>query len=139
MVDIEFLTQLLQLRYGGRAPRVRVRDTLGALAALQEVGVLAAEDHGLLSEGYRFLRRVEHVLRLAYDRPVEDLDRAHADVSAVARRMGFDGDPAAAGAALWREYAVRREAIRACYEHWLDRAEAGQLPMDWPQGGRGDT
>jgi len=130
LVDIEFLTQLLQLHYGGRIPQVRVRPTLGALAALQEAGVLCAADYRLLADGYRFLRRVGNVLRLIYDRPVEDLDRARADVSAVARRMGFAGDPAAAGTAFWQEYEVRREAVRACYERWLDNAEAGRLPGD---------
>ena len=80
----------------------------------------------LLSDGYRFLRRVENALRLAHDRPVEDLDRGRMDLSAVAKRMGFAGSGEAAS--LWREYEVRREAIRACYERWFDRAEAGLPP-----------
>jgi hypothetical protein len=45
------------------------------------------------------------------------------DLRAAAKRLGFAG--ATAGEALWREYEVRREAIRACYERWFDRAEAG--------------
>ncbi len=125
MVDVEFLTQVLQLRYGVTEPRVRVRSTLGALAALAAIGVLPADDAALLGDGYRFLRRVENALRLAYDRPVGDLDRARMDLRAVAKRMGIGGPASEVGEALWREYAVRREGIRACYDRWFSRATAG--------------
>jgi len=125
LVDVEFVTQMLQLHYGVGDPRIRVRSTLGALRALAEIGVLPADDYTLLSAGYRFLRRVENALRLAHDRPVEDLDRGHMDLTAVARRLGFEGAGAAVGEALWRQYDVQREAVRACYERWFDRAEAG--------------
>jgi glutamate-ammonia-ligase adenylyltransferase len=133
LVDVEFLTQVLQLRYGVTQPLVRVRSTLGALAALAAIDVLPADDCALLVDGYRFLRRVENSLRLAYDRPVEDLDRARMDLRAVAKRMGFAGAPDEVGDALWREYCVRREAIRACYERWFRRA-AADLP-DAPDTG----
>jgi len=123
LVDVEFLTQMLQLTYGVHEPRVRVRSTFDALQVLREIDVLSADDHALLGDGYRFLRRVENALRLAHDRPVEDLDRGRLDLTAVAKRMGFDS-----GDGLWREYEVRREAIRACYERWFDHAEAGLPP-----------
>lgn len=125
LVDVEFLTQVLQLHYGVREPRLRVRNTLAALEALAAVGVLPPDDHAVLADGYRFLRRVENSLRLAHDRPVEDLERTHVDLKTVAKRMGFEGSGAAAADALWREYARQRDAIRACYERWFDRAEAG--------------
>ncbi len=123
LVDVEFLTQMLQLLYGASAPRVRVRNTLGAVAVLEEMGVLSADDATVLADGYRFLRRVENALRLAYDRPVGDLERGRADVSMVARRLGFEGTGAQVRDVLWGEYERRREAIRACYERWFDRAE----------------
>jgi glutamate-ammonia-ligase adenylyltransferase len=128
LVDVEFLTQMLQLLYGAGEPRVRARDTMSAVGALREIGVLPADDAGVLTEGYRFLRRVENALRLAYDRPVEDLERGRADVSMVAKRMGFQGTAEDVRDMLWREYERRREAMRACYERWFDRAEAGVGP-----------
>jgi len=123
LVDVEFVTQMLQLSYAADEPRLRVRNTLDALHALHEIGVLPDDDHALLTDGYRFLRRVENALRLAHDRPVEDLDRGRMDLSAVAKRLGFD-----TGDMLWHEYKVRREAIRACYESWFERAATG-LPQ----------
>jgi glutamate-ammonia-ligase adenylyltransferase len=124
LVDVEFLTQMLQLHCGPREPRVRIGNTLGALEALAQIDVLPADDYALLVEGYRFLRRVENSLRLAYDRPVEDLDRAHMDLRPLAKRMGYDGGADGIGEQLWRDYSVRREAIRACFERWFDRMEA---------------
>ena len=123
LVDVEFLTQMLQLHYGATIAAVRVGNTLGALDALARAGVLPASDHQLLTDGYRFLRRVENSLRLAYDRPVEDLDRTHMDLRPVARRLGFEGEAEEASDRFWREFSVRREAIRGCYERWFDRME----------------
>ncbi len=124
LVDVEFVTQMLQLHHGARDPAVRQRATLAALEALASAAVLPAADRTLLADGYRFLRRVENALRLTHDRPVEDLDRQRMDVAVVARHMGFGGDAEEASAAFWREYTVRREAIRSCYDRWFDRVEA---------------
>lgn len=130
LVDVEFLTQMLQLHYGPALTQVRLRNTLTALRAFAEIGVLPADDYAVLAEGYRFLRRVENALRLAHDRPVEDLDRTRIDLTAVARRMGVGGGAdGGSGEVLWHEYEVRREQIRACYGRWFDRAEAGALPV----------
>ncbi|HKA53420.1 MAG TPA: bifunctional [glutamate--ammonia ligase]-adenylyl-L-tyrosine phosphorylase/[glutamate--ammonia-ligase] adenylyltransferase, partial [Candidatus Binatia bacterium] len=43
IVDIEFLVQMLQLRYGRRFPALRQRATLAALEALHACGVLPAD------------------------------------------------------------------------------------------------
>lgn len=125
LVDVEFVTQMLQLHYGADDSRVRCRNTLEALQALRSEGILSAPDYSILSDGYRFLRRVENALRLAHDRPVEDLDREDLDLGVVARRLGFPGAAQQAAELLWDEYKRRREAIRACYEEWFDRAEHG--------------
>jgi glutamate-ammonia-ligase adenylyltransferase len=124
LVDVEFLTQMLQLHCGPREPRVRIGNTLGALEVLSHIGMLPADDYALLVDGYRFLRRVENSLRLAYDRPVEDLDRTHMDLRPLAKRMGYVGDADGIGEQLWRDYSVRRETIRGCFERWFDRMEA---------------
>lgn len=125
LVDVEFVTQMLQLHYGAKDPQVRSRNTLEALRLLEAAGVLSAADHTILSDGYRFLRRVENALRLAHDRPVEDLDREDIDLGLVARRLSFPGPAHRAAGLLWEEYKRRREAIRSCYDKWFDRADQG--------------
>jgi glutamate-ammonia-ligase adenylyltransferase len=124
LVDVEFVAQMLQLHCGRREPRVRIGNSLGALEALAQVGVLPADDYTLLVDGYRFLRRVENSLRLAYDRPVEDLDRTHMELRPLAKRMGYDAGADDIGEQLWHDYSLRREAIRACFDRWFDRMEA---------------
>jgi [glutamine synthetase] adenylyltransferase / [glutamine synthetase]-adenylyl-L-tyrosine phosphorylase len=117
IVDIEFLVQMLQLRYGQRDSTLRQRATLPALAALRAAGVLTAEDHQLLTQGYRFLRTLENRLRIERDQPVEALENSSEQLLSVARRLGYDGDDAAAR--LLADYQRQRESIRACYARWF--------------------
>jgi glutamate-ammonia-ligase adenylyltransferase len=119
IVDIEFLVQMLQLRYGRRFPALRQRATLPALEALQTCGVLPADDCQLLGQGYRFLRTLENRLRIDCDQPVEALESGGAQLPLLARRMGYGGQDAASR--LLADYHVQREAIRECYTRWFER------------------
>ncbi len=71
IVDVEFLVQMLQLRYGQRFAALRQRNTLAALDALTACGVVSAAESQVLTQGYQFLRRLENRLRIERDQPVE--------------------------------------------------------------------
>jgi glutamate-ammonia-ligase adenylyltransferase len=78
-VDIEFLVQMLQLRYASTTPSVLQPGTLSAIAALVDAGHLSQDDAHYLARSYRFLRSVEARLRLMnttarHDVPTEDLE-----------------------------------------------------------------
>src|SRR5205807_7926225 len=96
LVDVEFVTEMLQLRFGHEHPKVRARRTEEALEALRAEGILDEEHHHGLVEGYRFLRRVESRLRLERDQAVYALDRRDPKLAALARRLGYERDEAAA-------------------------------------------
>ena len=64
IVDIEFLVQMLQLKFGRHNPRVRSPNTLAALDALAHHGALPQDDAQFLARSYRFLRTIEGRLRL---------------------------------------------------------------------------
>ncbi len=64
LMDIEFLIQMLQLKHGRRDPRLRIPNTLEALAALHQAGHLADDDFGFFTRSYRFLRNLQLKLRL---------------------------------------------------------------------------
>ncbi|MBI3301987.1 MAG: bifunctional [glutamate--ammonia ligase]-adenylyl-L-tyrosine phosphorylase/[glutamate--ammonia-ligase] adenylyltransferase, partial [Deltaproteobacteria bacterium] len=117
IVDIEFLTQMLQLRHGNRLPYLRQRGTLPALEALQTSSILSAGDFTLLSQGYVFLRTLENRLRIERDQPVEALERDGEKPLALARRMGYKGEDA--DRQLLRDYENHREEIRGCYTRWF--------------------
>ena len=62
--DVEFTVQLLQLVHGVADEKLRVMNTLGALDALTDAGLLAREDRATLRSHYITLRTIEHRLQL---------------------------------------------------------------------------
>jgi glutamate-ammonia-ligase adenylyltransferase len=94
IADIEFLVQLLQLKYGGTAPEIRTPNTWDALAALQEHGRLSADEQAGLRASYDFLREVESRLRIVHNRSLDELPQTPAGLETLARRMGFGAEDA---------------------------------------------
>ena len=121
LVDVEFLVQMLQLRYACHLPALRHRNTLAALDALRACQVLSQEESQALRQGYQFLRKLENRLRLERDQPVEALEGNAEQLTTLARRMGYNG--AEAGARLLAEYHTQREMIRACYSRLFEREQ----------------
>ena len=120
LIDVEFLVQMLQLRFGHEHAELRQRDTLGAAEALRELRLLGARDHRTLAEGYSFLRRLGHRLRLERDHDTHVLEREPGKLRAVALALGYEErGRRSAGAALLRDYEKRRERIRACYDRFF--------------------
>ncbi len=92
LADVEFLVQLLQLKYGTACPAVLRPNVWDALDAAEGCGLLAPADAAALREGYSFLRLVEARLRVVADRPLNDLPDAADDRAKLARRLGFAAD-----------------------------------------------
>jgi [glutamine synthetase] adenylyltransferase / [glutamine synthetase]-adenylyl-L-tyrosine phosphorylase len=124
LVDIEFLTQMLQLAHGHRLPGLRRRETLEALKALHEEKILKRGEYQLLSEGYLFLRRLDHRLRLERDQSIDAFEANPDRLESIARALGYGGAGTnrrkkTSGTKLLRDYQLRREKIRACYEKYF--------------------
>jgi glutamate-ammonia-ligase adenylyltransferase len=126
LVDIEFLTQMLQLSHGFRNPKLRRKETLRALKSLQEQKFLKQDDYQLLADGYLFLRRLDHRLRLERDQSIDGFEREPERLAGVARALGYGSattvnkkTSSQAGNKLLRDYTLRREKIRACYERYF--------------------
>jgi glutamate-ammonia-ligase adenylyltransferase len=125
-VDIEFLTQMLQLSYGYKLPALRHRQTLDALAALHDAKILRRREYKLLSEGYLFLRGLDHRLRLERDQSIDSFEANPGRLESIARALGYGdakksarGARAASGTKLLRDYQNKREQIRTCYERYF--------------------
>jgi [glutamine synthetase] adenylyltransferase / [glutamine synthetase]-adenylyl-L-tyrosine phosphorylase len=126
IVDIEFLTQMLQLAHGLQHPSLRRRGTLKALKALQDQRILKKQEYAILADGYLFLRRLDHRLRLERDQSIDAFERNPGRLDGIARALGYDSAPqrngksvAKAGRKLLADYESRREKIRACYERFF--------------------
>ena len=91
LVDVEFLVQLFQLKYGSRVATLRTPNTWKILDALHDAGLLSAEEHGALREGYGFLLRVQSRLRIVHNRSLDEVPQAPEEVEKLARRLGYEG------------------------------------------------
>jgi glutamate-ammonia-ligase adenylyltransferase len=116
MIDVEFLTQYLQLAYGGRIGPSEISDeelrgekviaghksqnTLHALAGLAESPELTEHEPGVdcvqLLDDYRTLRRVEARLRMSDRRASNRLPSDDEELHILARRLGYQGSGARA-------------------------------------------
>jgi glutamate-ammonia-ligase adenylyltransferase len=111
LVDVEFLTQTLQLVHGGAHPEVRAPSTRGALAGLARAGVVSPERAATLRDHYRFLRRVSAATRLLGARPADVLDLAEPVPARVATALSYPSRQA-----FLDDYRRRTDAVRAIYD-----------------------
>lgn len=124
LVDIEFLTQMLQLAHGHRLPSLRRRETLEALKALRKESILNGDEYRLLSDGYLFLRRLDHRLRLERDQSIDAFEAEPGRLDGIARALGYKSSKSKrqeskSGNRLLHDYRSQREKIRACYERYF--------------------
>ncbi len=126
--DVEFVAQYLQLAYGDAHPELRSGNTLAALGRLTDNGFLSFEDHRILSEGYTFLRTVEHYLQLLDYRQTHILPEDAADLRYLARRLGFEGRDA--GQHFVAQYQQHSAAVRGVYLRHLATPPAAAAPPE---------
>jgi glutamate-ammonia-ligase adenylyltransferase len=88
-VDTEFLVQMLQLKYGGEDPAVRVPGTLDALTALERGGYLAADDAAFFCTSYRFQRSIEARIRLMAASGRHELPDNERELAKLAYLLGY--------------------------------------------------
>jgi glutamate-ammonia-ligase adenylyltransferase len=89
VIDVEFAAQFLQLVHGHAHAELRTTSTSAALRAAASLGIAPAGLLDLLDQGYRFLRGVEHRIRVVNDQPVHRLPESFDELDRLARRTGF--------------------------------------------------
>ncbi len=132
MVDVEFIAQYLQLTHGMQYPQLHSQNTITALKAAREAGVLTSNDAEPLINGYKFLRKLENRLRLLHDHSISDLARDQHYLDKLARRLGYDPKLRHPGQALLADYETTTEQIRAVYARTLGADCLGQEETPTP-------
>ena len=92
LADIEWTVQLLQLRHGADVPELRTAQTLPALAAAAEKGLLTSDDADVLASAWRTVSRVRNAATLARGKPVEQMPSPSRERRAVAGILGYSLD-----------------------------------------------
>src|SRR5437867_401374 len=117
LVDVEFITQALQMLHGPRLPAIRRANTERALSAIKSAGLLPAEDCDALGAHYRFLRRVSAGLRLFGARPADTLEPAGPLPGRLAKSLDY-----ASRKEFLEDYRRRTAWLRALYDRVVVRA-----------------
>jgi glutamate-ammonia-ligase adenylyltransferase len=114
IVDIEFITQLLQLRHSKEWVVVGGANTLRALAALKEEAALSSEDCHFLTEAYSFYRSIENRLRIVEDRGGNKLFLSDPGLERFCKGIGFPTLEEFLG-----DYRRRAKGVRKIYEKFF--------------------
>ncbi len=88
--EVEFITQVFQLTYGGRDRHLRSPHLLPTLHYLGERGLLPPQASDELLAAYRFLRIAENHLQMVNDQQTHKLPEQDDERIRIAVGMGFD-------------------------------------------------
>jgi len=111
LVDVEFITQAIQMTHGKRHPAIRSPHTVTALGATGRAGLLPGEEADTLAAHYRFLRRVSADLRLFGARPTDTLDLAGPIPARLAKSLEYPSRKE-----FLEDYKRRTAWVRALYD-----------------------
>jgi glutamate-ammonia-ligase adenylyltransferase len=125
IVDIEFLVQMMQLRYGRENPKVRAASTLDALGELYAAGRLTADDYDFFYYSYRLLRIIEGRLRLMNSTARDQLPQDPTELSKLAHLVHYQSTDM-----LLADYEHATRQIRERFDRIFDAAEHTQRMKD---------
>ena len=116
IVDVEFIVQYLQLKFGRDHEVIRSPSTVAALKAIRLERLIADSDIETLFTGYKFLRRLENRLRIIHDYSMNDLSGSPEYLDKLARQLGYDLKLRHPGEIFMAEYESITSAIRDCFD-----------------------
>lgn len=119
--DVEFTVQFLQLAHGKTHPEILSPNTLEAIARLSAAQFIHSNERRILTDGYIFLRTIEHYLQMLDYRQTHTLPDDKTAIASLARRLGFEGQ--GAGSAFLTRYWQHAAAIREIYLRFVGRVE----------------
>jgi glutamate-ammonia-ligase adenylyltransferase len=118
LADVEFLVQLLQIKYGRDLPSLRRPNTWQALAALRQAQILGEQEKGDLTAAYDFLLRVQNRLRIVHNRTIDELPETPDELDKLGRRLGYE-----TGEGFFAELKQHRTRTRDLFLQILKREE----------------
>jgi glutamate-ammonia-ligase adenylyltransferase len=89
IADVEWTVQLLQLQHAHRLPALRSSQTIVALRAAREAGVIDAMDAGHLEAAWTLASRVRNQIMLMRGRGSDSLPSDNRELAALAELLGY--------------------------------------------------
>ncbi|NOY77346.1 MAG: hypothetical protein GXO76_05695, partial [Calditrichaeota bacterium] len=89
IVDIEFLVQLFQLKYGNKFATLQSGQTPELIEELGKLGLFSARDARRLRDTYLFYRRIETYLHIGLERPRAKIPLKGEKLEILAKLMDF--------------------------------------------------
>lgn len=111
--DVEWLVQLLQLRFGVQSDELQTGSTLETLRNLAMLGLIPKPDAALLERAWLLSSRIRSGIVLASDKASDLLPVEHGQLEAIARVIGY---PAGAAGALEESYLATTRKSRVVFE-----------------------
>ncbi|MHB1172196.1 MAG: [protein-PII] uridylyltransferase family protein, partial [Lacisediminihabitans sp.] len=124
--DVEWLVQLLQLRYGAKLPALRTTSTLAALAAAAEEGLVSVQEAGRLRDAWVFASRARSAMTLWTARTLDVLPTDRQQLEGVARLMEY---PPGSATKLDDDYLRVTRLARAVFEKRFYGVTKGPAPV----------
>ena len=116
LLDMEFIAQIYQLRYGPEFPPLRSASTRSALSFLIAEELIPSDRGQVLLENYEFLRRVELYLRRASNRPLSRIDTRRGQERSLPIWLGYQDTER-----FWEGYTSRMKVNRSIYKSLIDQ------------------
>ena len=89
LADVEWTVQLLQMQHAYQVDRLRTPQTLPALSAAREAGLIDNADGEALEVAWRFVSRVRNAIVLVRSKPSDSLPTHADDRAGVAFLLGY--------------------------------------------------
>jgi len=117
LLEIEFIVQYLQLKYGSRFKSLRDTNTLAILERLRNKDLISKRDCNKLIKAYRFFRETVSGLRIEHERPSSSLPDVGHKLDILASRLGYKSDEKkGSGKKLMDEYDLHTTVVRNIYK-----------------------
>ena len=124
--DIEFTVQCLQMIHGGRSKSLCSQNTLETLTALETNGFLEAEDVQILTQSYRFLRKVENAIQIESDQQRYSIPAKLDEATQLARRLGYNDN---ALDSFQQDFQKHTSQVREIFEKVMHVSDPDQLDI----------
>lgn len=124
LIDVEFSTQLLQLKHGQGQPDLREPNTLAALQKLRQQKLVSPDQYKAFTQGYEFLRLLENRLRLNSPYGATTIARTPQVLTKLSRQAGMAPTSDNKGAEKFeKKYLAITAAIRKAYRSIVEQLQ----------------